>query len=133
MKALFGIIGTILRAVYSVFGFLFAKLSLCSLAGIIVGSFTGFMMTIIQLEQIPIPHQVASLLLIALMLGFTGFLLILLFLGLLLQYGVLQIFWLSLVNSLITAVLTVFVTITINLPVIYAITGLIIGIFVGAI
>src|SRR5258705_3236645 len=110
MKALFGFLGMILRAIFPVFGFLFSRLPFCSMGGIIAGSFAVCIMTLFQIEQMQNPLDVKQLLIVALILGFSGFLLILLFLGLLLQYGVSKIFWPALINALLTAILTVFIT-----------------------
>lgn len=122
-----------MKTLFKILGTLFSKLPFCSLVGVIVGSFSGFVMTIFELENPMILLTPQQLVVIGLLLGTTGFLLVLYFVGLLLHYGVSAIFWPALANALVTAIATVFMTHWLMQPAISGLIGLFIGALIGAI
>jgi hypothetical protein len=121
-----------MKTLFKILGAPFANLPFCSLAGVIVGSFSGFVVAVFELENPAMVLASQQLVAIGLLLGVTGFLLVLYFLGLLMRYGVATIFWPALANALITALLTVFFTNWLHKPALEGLVGLLIGILVGA-
>jgi hypothetical protein len=119
-------------AIFRFIGAVFSRLSICSLVGVIAGSFAGFAFAIFEKDHPGLSLSTQQLFAIGLLLGVTGFLLVLYFVGLLLRYGIGPIFWPALVNSLLTALLTVFFAYWLKMPALYAVAGLLIGVVVGA-
>jgi len=133
MKTLLGVLAAPLRTLFALLGAPFKRLPFCSLPGAVVGSFTGFLMAIFELERYGQPLAVQQLVVVGLMLGTGGLLLVLLLFGLILRYGVGQIFWPAVANALITAILVVLATYWLQMPAIAGFIGLLIGILVGAV
>jgi ABC-type multidrug transport system permease subunit len=109
----------------------FRWLPFCSLPGAVAGSLVGFMFAILQLEHPALALTPQQLVLIGLLLGVTALLVVLFLFGVLLHYGVLQIFWAAVLNVLVTAELTVWVDTFLGQSAISALVGLLIGVLVG--
>jgi hypothetical protein len=109
----------------------FRWLPFCCHPGAVIGSLVGLMFGMVQLEHPALTFTLLQLVLTGLSLGVTALLLALFLFGVLLRYGVLQIFWAALLNALVTAVLTVWVDAWLGQPVISALVGLLIGVLVG--
>jgi hypothetical protein len=132
MKPLLGIIGGTLKTLFGIVGAPFKKLPFCSLPGAVVGSFAGFVFGLIENEH---PGQVFSaqqLVVIAVAIALVGLLLVLLLFGLILRYGINQIFWPASLNALVTSLAAVFVNWWLKMPAIAGLVGLVVGILVGA-
>lgn len=121
-----------MKTLFDLLGAPFARLPFCSLPGAVGGSFAGFIVTLFMLEHPDLTLSPQEQVLLGLMIGMTGWLLILLLYGMILQYGVGAILWPSLLNALLSALLTVFVNLWLARPVVASLLGLLIGILVGA-
>lgn len=121
-----------MRALFAALGAPFARLPFCSLPGAVAGSFAGFIVTLFMLEHPDLVLTPQEQVLLALMIGVTAWLLILLLYGMLLQYGVAAILWPALLNALLSALLTVFVNLWLGRPEVASVLGLLIGVLVGA-
>lgn len=132
MKALLGVLAGPLLALFKALGAPFRHLPFCSLPGAVIGAMTGFLMAIFLRAM---PGQVLSpqqLVVAALLFGFVSLLLVLFLFGLLLQYGVAQIFPASLGNAALTSIVVVFVTYWMQMPPLGAFVGLLLGVLIGA-
>lgn len=121
-----------MRALFAMLGVPFSRLPFCSRTGAIAGSLAGFLMALFLLENPTMMLNLQQLVMIGILLGITGLLWVLLFFGLLLQYGVGQIFWPAFANALAAAILTVLVAYWLEMPAAAGLVGLLIGILVGA-
>ena len=112
---------------------LLSRVPFCSLAGMLVGSITGTLFGLTLFAHPGASLDLKTLLGIGLLLGLLGFVFVLFFIGVLLRYGIGQIFLPGLVNALITAVITVLVDYVLQVPELAGWVGLLIGLLVGAI
>jgi hypothetical protein len=109
----------------------FRWLPFCCQTGAVVGSVAGFLFAILQLEHPALVLTPQQRVVIALLLAVAALLLVLFLFGVLLRYGVLQIFWGALLNALVTAQLTVWIDYSLDQPAISAIVGALVGVLVG--
>lgn len=132
MKALFGVLAAPLLALFNALGAPFRHLPFCSLPGAIIGAMTGFLMAMLLLAMPGLALSPQQLVVAGLLFGFVSLLLVLFLFGLLLQYGVAQIFAAALGNALVTAIVVVFVTYWMKMPALGGIVGLLLGVLIGA-
>jgi len=118
-------------AFFAAVGAPFRWLPFCCKTGAVAGALTGFLFALMQLEHPALVLTPQQRVVIALLLAVAALLLVLFLFGVLLRYGVLQIFWGALLNTLITALLTVWIDYWLGLPAISAIIGALVGVLVG--
>jgi hypothetical protein len=111
---------------------LFGRLPFCSLPGAAVGAFAGFVFGIVMIQAPTLKFTNVQLALIGTILGFVGFLCILVLLGLWLHYGISSIAFPALVNAILTGIAAVIVANAIHNSALSALMGFIVGILVGA-
>lgn len=112
---------------------LFGKLSLCALAGGIVGAVAGFLFGLVLPLYPPSTLTLPDVLKAGVVLGLAGWLLVLMVIGVWLRYGMAAIAAPALVNALLTGVLTVAFNDLAQLPAAATLIGIVIGIFVGTV
>jgi hypothetical protein len=110
----------------------FGNLPFCSMPGAAVGSFVGFVLGIVMVKEPALAFAQHQLILIGLMLGFLGFLFVLILFGVWLHYGVQTIALPSFVNAILTGTLTAIVVNAVHHSTIAALLGALVGILVGA-
>jgi hypothetical protein len=104
--------------------------SLCAVSGAIAGGIAGTVMGLI-LSDPGFTLTVAESLRVGLLLGAVGWVVLLVVIGLWFHYGVAQVAWPALANSMITCVLTVFACRALNIPYLDTILGVLMGTLVG--
>lgn len=132
MKALLGVLAGPIWVVGNAVGMPFRRLPFCSLPGAIIGAMTGFLMAVLMLSMPGLTLTPQQLVVAALLFGLVSLLLVLFLFGLLLRYGVAQIFPAALGNTLVTALIVTFVTYWMQMPALGGIVGLLIGVLIGA-
>lgn len=105
--------------------------SICAVAGAMAGSLAGMVMGLLQSEMPPGVMSAADAWKASFALSVTGWVVILIVLGLWLHYGVSQIAWPALANSLLSATFTVFVCRALHIAFLDTILGLLIGTLIG--
>jgi len=110
----------------------FAKLPFCSMPGAAVGAFVGFVFGIVMIQDPKLTFTKTQLIVIGAVIGFVGFLCVLVLLGLWLHYGISSIAVPAFINAILTGILTVIADNAIHNPALSSWIGAIIGILVGA-
>ena len=105
--------------------------SLCAASGAICGGLAGTVMGVYQGPPGAAVMTAAQALQVGLVLGFLGWIVLLLVIGAWLHYGASAIALPALVNALLSSVLTVFVCNALNMPFLDVLLGLVIGTLVG--
>lgn len=122
-----------IKALVALGRLLFGKLSLCALAGALVGAGAGGVLGL-YLVGVPSPALSAGQILqLGALLGLLGWLVVLLIIGLWLRYGARRIALPSFVTAMFTAVLTVYFNLLVGQPVLATLVGLVVGILVGTV
>ncbi len=110
---------------------LFRNLNWCSLTGALVGAIAGFFFSLFQLQNPSLILIPSEILIIGILLGFVGWLFVLLVVGMWLHYGVRSISLQAFLNSMLTAIFTVYINNLIQIPAVAVIVGMIVGIIIG--
>ena len=112
---------------------LFGRLPFCSLVGALVGVTAGSLLGL-TLDSFP-PQGLppAAVIAAGLMLGGFGWIVVIIFMGVWMRYGVGQIWAPAAVNAALTGVLTVLINLLVRQAVLAPALGIVIGILVGAI
>lgn len=111
---------------------LFGRFSFCAKIGAIVGIIAGSLFALLQGLTPGVSYTPVELLLIGVALALSGWLFVLLAVGVWLRYGAAAIAAPALLNALITAILTVFVSELVQQPALNWLIGLVIGLLIGA-
>lgn len=110
---------------------LFGRMTICTHAGALVGIIAGFVIGFAVSETARRPSW-EEIIAIGSLSGLTAWLLVVLFFGLLLHYGVRPIAVPALINALLIGILTTFFGGLMPSPLLAILIGLIIGLIVGA-
>jgi hypothetical protein len=105
--------------------------SLCAASGAICGGLAGMVMGFYQGPPGAVVLTAAQAFQTGLVLGFIGWMVLLLVIGAWLHYTASAIALPALVNALLSSVLTVFICNALNIPIIDVLVGLLIGTLVG--
>ena len=132
MKPLLGVLAAPLRLVFAALGWPFRSLPFCALVGVVVGSFSGFLMSVLLLERPAATYTTQQLIVTGLLFGFTSFLLVLFLFGTLLRYVLHTFFAAALGNALVTTIVVVFVCYWMQMPALSGLMGLLIGVGIGS-
>ncbi len=104
--------------------------SLCAVSGAIAGGLAGTVMGLVQADK-SFTLTAAEAFRVGLLLGAAGWVVLLIVIGLWFHYGLAQVAWPALVNTMITCILTVFVCRALHIPYLDTIIGVLIGTLVG--
>lgn len=112
---------------------LFGRLSFCARVGAIIGAIVGFFFGLFQFQQ-PLEEVFMPLdiLLIGLLLGFVGWVSVLLLFGVWMRYGIRAVALLSLLIALLTGIVIAYILYLIRFPYLSVPLGILIGILIGA-